>query len=194
MLYERNIMAPKIKTTKDELIAAALNLVRWEGKEALNARNLAASIGCSTQPIFSNFSNMKELTDAVAEAAYGKYLEFIKSEIESSRYPEYKASGMAYIRFAREERELFKLIFMADRSGEEPKPTPDFEASISLIAAANGISKEKATLLHLEMWSVVHGIATMLATSFLMLDEELISTMLTDVYQGTRKIHTHSEE
>ena len=186
-------MAPKIKTTKDELIAAALNLVRWEGKEALNARNLAASIGCSTQPIFSNFSNMKELTDAVAEAAYGKYLEFIKSEIESSRYPEYKASGMAYIRFAREERELFKLIFMANRSGEEPKPAPDFEAAISLIAAANGISKEKAALLHLEMWSVVHGIATMLATSFLMLDEELISTMLTDVYQGTRKIHTDSE-
>ena len=96
MLYERNIMAPKIKTTKDELIAAALNLVRWEGKEALNARNLAASIGCSTQPIFSNFSNMKELTDAVVEAAYGKYLEFIKSEIESSRYPEYKASGRGY--------------------------------------------------------------------------------------------------
>ena len=32
------------------------------------------------------------------------------------KYPPYKASGMAYIRFAKEEKELFKLLFMRDRS------------------------------------------------------------------------------
>jgi hypothetical protein len=34
------------------------------------------------------------------------------------------------------------------------------------------------------MWTFVHGIGVMLATSYLELDEELISRMLSDVYQG----------
>jgi hypothetical protein len=93
---------------------------------------------------------------------------------------------MAYIRFAKEEKELFKLIFMCDRQGEEHTPSPDFEASVEMIMQATGCDRETARLLHLEMWVCVHGIATILATSFLELDFELISRMLTDVYWGLR--------
>ena len=57
----------------------------------------------------------------------------------------------------------------------------------------NKISKEKATLMHLEMWTFVHGIASMIATSFLELDLELISTMLSDAYNGIRKHHLERE-
>ena len=35
------------------------------------------------------------------------------------KYPPYKASGIAYIQFAKEEKELFKLLFMRDRTGEK---------------------------------------------------------------------------
>ena len=61
-------------------------------------------------------------------------------------------------------------------------------ASIDMIVEANGISRENAELMHLEMWACVHGIATMLATSYLALDWTLISRMLSDVYQGLRSI------
>ena len=93
---------------------------------------------------------------------------------------------MGYIRFAREEKQLFRLLFMADRSGEEQIAGTDFDESVEMISAANGISRELAELIHLEMWSTVHGIAVMQATSFLPLEEELISRILTDVYQGIR--------
>ena len=93
---------------------------------------------------------------------------------------------MAYIRFAGEERELFKLLFMRDRTGEDLTPTADFERSVEMIMQANGVTRARAVRMHLEMWSCVHGIGTMLATSFLALDEALISEMLTDVYQGIR--------
>jgi hypothetical protein len=96
---------------------------------------------------------------------------------------------MAYIRFAKEEKELFKLLFMCDKNGKKLVPTLDFDASVEMIMNANGITKEKATLLHLEMWACVHGIGVMLVTSFTDLEWELISTMLTDVYQGLRKKH-----
>ena len=180
-------MPPKLKIAKTDIIDKALEFVRQNGVSSINARSIASALGCSTQPIFSNFDSMEELEQSVLNAAFEKYLGFISSEIAEGKYPAYKASGMAYIRFAKEEKELFKMLFMCDRQGEELKPTVDFEASVEIIMKANGISREYASLLHLEMWVCGHGIATMLATSFLELDEELISRMLTDVYQGTRE-------
>ena len=179
-------MAPRVKVTKESIIETAIDLIRRENVGAINARSIAASLGCSTQPIFSNFTSMEELQSAVIAEAYSLYLDFIKAEIESEKHPPYKSMGMAYIRFAREERELFKLLFMRDRTGEDLSPSPDFKKSVEIIMQANGLSYEKASLLHLEMWSCVHGIATMMATSFLSLDWELISNMLSDVYLGAR--------
>ncbi len=182
-------MPPKVKITKEEIVETTVELVRANGEPSINARAIATALHCSTQPVFSNFATMDELQGAVVVAAYERYLGFLKSEAESGKYPQYKSFGMAYIRFAKEEKELFKLLFMCDRNGKELTPTLDFEASIQIIMNANGITKEKAELMHLEMWTCVHGIATMLATSFLSLDWDLISNMLTDVYQGIRARH-----
>ena len=187
-------MPPKIKITKEDLVKTAVDLVRANGAQALNARAIAASLHCSTQPIFSNFATMEALQEATATAAYALYLDFLKSEVESGKFPPYKAFGMAYIRFAKEERELFKLLFMRDRTNEDTSPSMDFEESVQMIMRANGVTAERAWLMHMEAWTCVHGIATMLATSFLSLEWELISDMLTDVYQGIRTRHVTEEE
>lgn len=179
-------MPPKVKTSREDIINTCLEIVRSSGTEGINARNIASVLGCSTQPIFSNFKSMEELTEATILAAYQIYLNFINEEVNSEKYPKYKAFGMAYIRFARQEKELFKLLFMRDRRGEDLSISSDFEESVKIIMEANGISYEKAVLMHLEMWSCVHGIGTMLATSFLPLEEETISQMISDIYQGIR--------
>ena len=101
---------------------------------------------------------------------------------------------MAYIRFAREERELFKLLFMRDRTGEDISASPDFEASAELIGKMNGVDIQTARLMHLEMWTCVHGIGAMIATSFLSLDEELVSRIISDLYQGVRLRHTAKDD
>ena len=188
-------MPPKVKITKEDIINTTLNLVRKSGTDAINARTIAATLNCSTQPIFSNFESMEDLQQTVILAAYDHYLSFIKSEVESGKYPQYKAFGMAYVRFAKDEKELFKLLFMRDRSEEDTSLLPpDFEKSIKVIMQANGVTRETAMLMHLETWTCVHGIGTMLATSFLSLDSDLISNMLTDVYQGIRARHLPKEE
>jgi hypothetical protein len=137
---------------------------------------------------------MDELQAATVAAAYDRYLVFIKNEIESGQYPKYKSMGMAYIRFAKEESELFKLLFMRDRTEEDMSPSLDFEEAVQMLMKANGVTKEKATLMHLELWACVHGIGTMLATSFLQLEWELVSDMLTDTYQGIRARHLSEED
>lgn len=183
-------MPPKVKITKEEIIQATVALVRTNGSESINARAVANALNCSTQPIFSNFATMDKLKEAVITDAYALYLDFIKIEVESGKYPEYKAFGMAYIRFAMEEKELFKLLFMRDRTGEDLSPPPDFERSVEIISKLNGISIEIARLIHLETWACVHGIATMIVTSFLPLELDLISNMISDVYLGVRTRYT----
>lgn len=187
-------MPPKVKITKEDILQTALNLLRADGEASVNARSIASVLGCSTQPVFSNFATMEELQAAVLTAAYELYFGFLQSEAKRGKYPAYKSFGMAYIRFAKEEKELFKQLFMCDRKGRELVPTTDFEASVEIIMNANGVTRETAELMHLEMWACVHGIATMQATSFLELDEEFISRMLTDVYQGMRARHLLEEE
>ena len=54
-------MAPKVKVTKGQILTAAVNIVRRDGIGALNARDLAKRLNCSTQPIFSCYSTMEKL-------------------------------------------------------------------------------------------------------------------------------------
>lgn len=187
-------MPPKVKITKESITKTAIEIVKECGEQALNARTIAAALGCSTQPIFSNFSTMEELLRETIAAAYERiYLNFLKEEAESGKYPKYKSFGLAYIRFAKEEKELFKLLFMRDRKDEAFMPSPDFDESVELIMKANGVTREVATLMHFEMWTCVHGIGTMFATSFLSLDWDTVSDMITDVYQGIRIRHLSEE-
>ena len=182
-------MAPKKKISKDEILKAVIELVRKNGESAINARAVANYLNCSTQPIFSNFQTMEELRSETIIEAFKMYSDFLLCEAERGEHPKYKSFGMAYIRFAVEERELFKLLFMRDRTGEDMSPTHDFNESVEYIMKASGLSKEKATLMHLEVWTSVHGIAVMLATSFLKLDWALISNILSDIYQGIKARH-----
>ena len=171
-------MPPKVRFTREEIIRAALDITRESGPEALTARSLAARLDCSAKPIFGLFRSMEEVQQEVLKAGYQFYDEAIARAMESGEYPPYKASGMAYIDFARREKHLFRLLFMRDRSREDAEPLLD------LIQRAAGLSRESARLFHLEMWIYVHGIASMAATSFRDWDTELISASLTDVYMG----------
>lgn len=186
-------MPPKFLFTRDEIIAAALNITRRAGPSALTARALAAELGCSVKPIFGLYRNMEEVQQAVRTAAYARYQQTLAAGMASGKYPPYKASGMAYIQFAREEKELFKLIFMCDRGGESSGEDREFiRPLLELIQRNLGISEDEAYLFHLEMWLYVHGIATMLATSYLDWDESFVSSALTDAYAGLK--HRFMEE
>jgi AcrR family transcriptional regulator len=181
-------MPPKVRITKEDIINAAVDLVRKGGEQAINARNIALVLNCSTQPVFSNFATMEELRLATTKRADKLCQEYMLYEVERGEFPPYKAIGMAYIRFAKEEKELFKLLYMCDRSEEAVSQGSELTDKMEDIVHNNtGLEGRDAKLFHLEMWAYVHGIATMFATGFVDLDWELVSKMLTDSYQGLRK-------
>ena len=179
-------MPRKTSIHKDSIIKAAVELVREKGHEALNARALAERLGCSTQPIFSNFSSMDDVLASVLNAALELYNKYVSDSISSGQHePVYKAHGRAYIRFAMEQGNLFRLLFMRDRTNDSnPVEQSTFYDVLPLIMKATGLNEEKAALFHFEMWAAVHGIAVMAATSYYKLNDDLVSETLTDIYQG----------
>ncbi len=181
-------MPPQIKVPRQDIIEAAIALVREQGVGALCARGVAARLGCSTQPVFSNFPTMEDLRRAVIAQAVTIHDVHTRRVMESGQYPPYKATGMAYIGFAQQEPELFRLLYMQNRGEDAVPARTDFDGAVLELAQnASGIPSEDTRLFHMEMWTFVHGIAVMVATGFLRPDEQLISRMITDTFQGLRR-------
>ncbi len=64
---------------------------------------------------------------------------------------------------------------------------------LKLVQQKLGLDEESAYLFHLEMWIYVHGIAAMLATSYLEWNEEFISRVLTYRYEGLKDRYVKGE-
>lgn len=179
-------MPPIPKYTKEEITLIAFEMVKEQGYDMLTARDLAKKLGTSTRPIFTAFENMDELKKEIIYKAAELFVKYKKDEIEKNEYPEYKATGMAYIRFAKEEKNLFKLLFMRDRTKEKDIDEIPISEEIDMIKQNLSLSNEEATNLHIKMWVMMHGFATMVATGFLDLDFETISKITTSVYNAIK--------
>lgn len=178
-------MAPRNKFSREEIISAAVRIVRREGSAAVTARSIAAELGASSKVIFGYFENMEMLQSEIINRAGEMYREYVAEDMASGKYPPYKTSGMAYIRFAMEEKELFRLLFMRDRQGDiEHDDSGELENVVEILQRIHGLAREDAMLFHLEMWAFVHGIAAMIATDYYKVDIGLASRMVTDAYQG----------
>ena len=183
-------MPPKIRFTRTEITAAALVLARERGLEGVNARAVAARLGCSTQPLFREFESMERIKDEVARLAMDIYARHIAEG--AAREPvSYKGTGLAYIDFARREPELFKILFMQDRLSS---PVPEIEDSsfglvISSLMERVELSREQALELHMHMWVFVHGLAVMVATKYMSFTDDELSRMLSNEFLAMKGLY-----
>lgn len=176
-------MSAKKQITKEVILQAAYEIVRSEGMDALNMRSLAKKCKCSTQPIYLSFNGADEIKKEVIAMIIANFNKFIKREIASGKYSEYKAIGMGYIRFAKEEKQLFKTLLMREGVSELWGES-SFDNSVFVMMKNYGLNKDESYKLHTEMWLFVHGIATMYATQFFDWDWDTVSNMVTDVFLG----------
>lgn len=182
-------MPRKIQFTREEIIRAGMELARERGMDAVNARAVAQRLGASTQPLFREFASMEEIRGAVEQEAWALYGTYVHQKPESMRDTPYLATGFQYIRFAREEPELFRLLFMCDRERQGRIKDPDdenYEFVIGVAMEKTGYSYELAKRLHGAIWIYAHGLAVMLATRyFAFTDAELLAS-LKEEYEALR--------
>ena len=73
-------MPRKFMFTREQIIAAAVELTRPDGLTALTARALGARLGSSSRPIFGLFENMEEVRQEVMKEANEFYQSYIRRE------------------------------------------------------------------------------------------------------------------
>ena len=173
-------MPPKVRFNRENIINAAYQLARQNGLEAVNAREVAKQIGCSTQPLFREFQTMDQIKAEAKRLALEEYDRRIAESDKQSDMPPYKAVWVAYIGFAREEPKLFQMLFMCDRSKQPRQMVMDnnIDYYLRLIMEHTGCRRDEARMLHIQMWIFAHGLAAMVATSYLEFTDEEISALL----------------
>ena len=103
-------MPPKVKFQKKDIVSAALNVAKKKGIDAVTAREVAKELNVSVGPIFTWFDSMDALKTDVYEQAKGIYRDYIVKGLEE-QIP-FLGVWHQYMRFAKEEPELYKLLFL----------------------------------------------------------------------------------
>lgn len=179
-------MPPRMNVTSNQILEAAFALTREYGYESVNARSLAKRIGCSTQPVFSRFTSMDELKHAF-HTYLGEYFNGYVMKRMVGENP-FRQVGLAYIAFAKEEPNLFRVLFMSDIQKLDGftgffGDTDNVEVAGQL-SKSLGISFEGAKRLYMKSWIFAHGIASMVATNSIRLSDNEIQEMLGTSYRA----------
>lgn len=181
-------MPPKPKFTRDEIAAAALALVRAEGEDALTARELGARLGSSARPIFTVFSDMGEVREAVRAMARSRFAEYMAAAEDYE--PAFKMRGLQWLRFAQEEPELFKLLFMR---GGAPALGLDAavhasafgsEQDIAIIMRDYHADRTQAEHLFQQLWIYTYGLCVLCATGACSFSAQELAIRLGEIFRG----------
>ena len=187
-------MPPKAKFKKEEIIAAALSIVREQGFDALTARALGTKLDSSARPIFTVFQSMEEVQTEVIATAREQYNSHIKEALSQSKdIHRFKCVGEQYIKFAISEPKLFQLLFMKEQEHMPnftnilPIIEMNYEQILSSIEQEYGFDRSISQRIYQHLWVYTHGIATLCATKMCCFTKEEISNMMTEIFKSILK-------
>lgn len=172
-------MAPKNKFTKEEMTEAALRVVRSRGTDGLTAKTLADELGTSTQPVFTAFGSMEGVRTAVCAAAIGIYDRYTAMGLQE--HIPFLGVGKQYIRFAREEPELYRLLFLTKTSKSSAMQSMQHLQALvrPTLMCIYRITDEEADVYFRDLWLVVHSLATLIVTGDCPWSDQQIAQILT---------------
>ena len=175
-------MAPKNKFTKEEMVEAAIRVVRDKGIDGLTAKTLADELGTSTQPVFTAFGSMDAVRQEVYAAAVRVYDGYVSAGLKE-KIP-FFGVGMQYIRFAREEPELYRFLFLTRTQEQEYSAMRSMRHLQALVRPTlvnvYHITDEEAALYFRDLWFVVHSLSTLIVTGDCPYSDREIGQILTE--------------
>ncbi|TQI67329.1 TetR/AcrR family transcriptional regulator [Clostridium sp. KNHs216] len=178
-------MPPKPMTNKEEILSAAISLVREQGMENVNARSIASKLNCSTKPLFRIYENMDSLKQDVITQLNLYYNMFMEARMSDEN--RLLTQGIAYIEFARQEKNIFNTLFMdkncAGKSIEEILDADWNQRSIMNAKERTGLSLEKARSLFRDVWLYSHGIATQIVSDDINLPPKEVVQLIKNAFK-----------
>ncbi len=170
---------PKKKTyhhgdLKNALIKAGVEILAKDGVSGLSLRKVAMRAGVSHAAPYSHFADKQALIAAISTEGFRQLYERVSAvaeEYKSQPQKQLVEAAWAYVQFALDDPDRFKVMF----SGvlEKEKEYPDFVAEsqrnfqlVKMIVEANqasGVLRSGASdLVALSAWGIVHGFIMLL--------------------------------
>jgi len=192
-------MPPQVKFDKHEILSAAFDTARKKGIEAITARELAKALSCSTKPIFSAFRNMDELIELLIDEIGKYFADYVLQK--SQEYQEYTLIiriGMAYIDFALNESEFFRILFFSHYGRQidtwgmleswllsnTPRGSTAFSDSLWRL------STQDRQKINRSFWHYVHGIACHASNDGKNAIQDSLSMSLNDVFVAMMRFYS----
>lgn len=157
---------------REEILAAATALLLETGQaKSVSIRSVAQRVGVTPPSIYLHFADKDALMDAVC-ARYFERLDLAMQRAateHAAAVDVLRAQGLAYIRFATENPELYRIATMGEwRSGSNIDVALDSSAFQHICATVAGVIEDGVRLqddaetVALDFWTAAHGVAAML--------------------------------
>ena len=175
-------MPPKAKFTSQQIVDAAVKITREKGIGAVTAREVGAVLGVSSRPLFTYFDTVDELKREVYNYAKNIYMEYIKSGLKK----EIPALGVGqeYLRFAKEDPELYKFLFLSPPEGVKGSVMEGLKLSQDLVRDSimkiYNMDADTADKYFRDLWLVAYSFTTLIVTNECPYSDEEISALFTE--------------
>lgn len=175
---------PTQRITREMVVDAAFRLARERGMEGVLVKELARELHCSVQPIYTYCKNMEQLRRTVEE----RTADFVREYTAGYRDPAdpFRSTGLAYLRLAREEPNLYRIFFSRPQGGsweELYRREADPERAEEL-ARDLGLSPGAARGLHLHMLLYTAGVGQVLSASRGKMEVDTAAEQLESAYRA----------
>ena len=181
---------PAIKElSKEHIVKVAVKMVNETGWDSVNARSLAKKLNVSTKPLYRIYNNMDEIKEDIYKEISRQYDEFINSRIDNKKA--LITLCIAYVEFAQEYKNLFISLFLSNnlkwQNFENVLDEKWNQSTIINLVNKHGYSFEEAKSLFMNLWLYANGLATLIATNDLVIDEKEILVRLVKTYKAFAK-------
>lgn len=177
---------PAIKElSKEHIVKVAVKMVNDTGWDSINARSLAKKLNVSTKPLYRIYNNMDEIKEDIYKEISRQYDEFINSRIDNKKA--LITLCIAYVEFAQEYKNLFISLFLSNnlkwQNFENILDEKWNQSTIINLVNKHGYSFEEAKNLFMNLWLYANGLATLITTNELVIDEKEILVRLVKAYK-----------
>jgi AcrR family transcriptional regulator len=158
------------------LVAAAVELARSGGPDAVVLREVARRLGVSPAAMYRHFPDRDALLGEVARVARGELARRMLDEVgrvhetgpRTRSVLAFRAVGRGYIRFAQDEPNLLATAFLpimpSAEAIEDPSPWHILAGALDDLAATGAMPPERRAGAETIAWSAVHGFAVLRAS------------------------------
>ena len=157
---------------REEILDATTDLLMETGHaKAVSIRLVAQRVGVTPPSIYLHFADKDALLDAVC-ARYFEHLDQVMQQLakdQPSTIDRLRAQGLAYVRFAVQNPELYRIATMGEgRPGSDVDLMLNTSAFVHMRTTIESLMAEEVyplgdpTMAALELWTVAHGVAAQL--------------------------------